>query len=280
MAQAPLRYVRGKSVDPANYTHLPLEVAKSIENLKQDVFDHPGVKVLNAFGERLNGTKLSREQIRIILASEGLFILEIPPGILALASRLTDENFEATPFQATGMAARILFAAIDEFGLNAMNVGLLPSHHQLYLDMAAHWDISEEELLDDRYIVPAGRALAKVARDYYRKRPMVEALGFHVANETSAPLDFGVFLRMFQANREGYGLKVDDPILDFLHVHEDVEVSHREMGVEMVQMYTQGRPEDISRARDGVFAFMDAYEKFFAELDAAVFPPSAADKKV
>ena len=58
---------------------------------------------------------------------------------------------------ATGRAARILYAAVDEYGLNAMDHGLLPSHHQLYVDMAAHWNISREELLDDRYIVPAGR---------------------------------------------------------------------------------------------------------------------------
>jgi pyrroloquinoline quinone (PQQ) biosynthesis protein C len=210
--------------------------------------------------------------VRVLLASEGLFVLEVPPGVVALASRLTDEWFEIDAFEATGRAARILYAAVDEYGLNAMDHGLLPSHHQLYVDMAAHWSISREELLDDRYIAPAGREFAHTIRQYYRKQPIVEALGFHVANEATAPLDFGVFLKTFQANREAYGLTAqNDPILNFLLVHDDVEVSHREMGVEMVQLYTEGRADLVARARDGVLAYMEIYGRFFAELNDVMF---------
>ncbi len=272
-----LRYVRGKSVDPASYTHLSLQVCEAVEALKTDVFSHPAVKVLEAFGENLRSRPLSREEVRVLLASEGLFVLEVPPGVVSLASRLTDEWFEIDAFQATGRAARILYAAVDEYGLNAMDHGLLPSHHQLYVDMAAHWNISSEELLDDRYIVPTGREFARIIRQYYRKEPIVEALGFHVANEATAPLDFGVFLKTFQANREAYGLTAEnDPILNFLLVHEDVEVSHREMGVEMVQLYTEGRPDLVERARDGVLAYMEIYGRFFAELNEAMFGARAS----
>ena len=139
-----LRYVRGKSVDPAKYTHLPLEVSPAIEGLKDLVFSHPAVKTLEAFGENLASRPLTRDEVRTLLASEGYFVLEVPPGVLALSSRITDECFETDPFQATGRAARILFAAIDEYGLNAMENGLLPSHHQLYADMAAHWGITQQ----------------------------------------------------------------------------------------------------------------------------------------
>jgi pyrroloquinoline quinone (PQQ) biosynthesis protein C len=272
-----LRYVRGKSVDPASYTHLSLPVCEAVEALKTDVFSHPAVKVLEAFGENLRSRPLTREEVRVLLASEGLFVLEVPPGVVALASRLTDEWFEIDAFQATGRAARILYAAVDEYGLNAMDHGLLPSHHQLYLDMAAHWNISSEELLDDRYIVAAGREFAHIIRQYYRRQPVVEALGFHVANEATAPLDFGVFLKTFQTNREAYGLGAEnDPILNFLLVHDDVEVSHREMGVEMVQLYTEGRADLVARARAGVLAYMDIYGRFFAELNQAMFGAKAS----
>jgi hypothetical protein len=271
-----LRYVRGKSVDPATYTHLPLQVSQSIEDLKQDVFSHPSVKVLERFGDNLQAQPLTREKIRVLLASEGMFVLEVPPGVLSLASRITDEWFEIDAFQATGRAARILFAAIDEYGLNAMDSGLLPSHHQLYADMAAHWGITTEELLDDRYIVPTAREFAHVIRDYYRQRPIIEGLGFHVANEATAPLDFGVFLKTFQAHREAYGLQAEnDSVLNFLLVHEDVEVSHREMGVEMVQLYTDGRSDLVARARQGVMAYMEIYGRFFGELDEAMFGQKA-----
>jgi pyrroloquinoline quinone (PQQ) biosynthesis protein C len=271
-----LRYVRGKSVDPATYTHLPLQVSQSIEDLKQDVFSHPAVKVLESFSDNLRAGPLVRDQIRVLLASEGMFVLEVPPGVLSLASRITDEWFEIDAFQATGRAARVLFAAVDEYGLNAMDSGLLPSHHQLYADMAAHWDITTEELLDERYIVPAGREFAHVIRDYYRRRPIVEGLGFHVANEATAPLDFGVFLKTFQTHREAYGLQAEnDSVLNFLLVHDDVEVSHREMGVEMVQLYTDGRADLVARARQGVLAYMEIYGKFFAELNDVMFGQGA-----
>ncbi|HET6161796.1 MAG TPA: iron-containing redox enzyme family protein [Dongiaceae bacterium] len=267
-----LRYVRGKSVDPTKYTHLPLEVSPAIEGLKDVVFSHPAVKTLEAFGENLASRPLTRDEVRILLASEGLFVLEVPPGVLALSSRITDECFEIDPFQATGRAARVLFAAIDEYGLNAMENGLLPSHHQLYADMAAHWGISAHELLDARYCVPTGREFGKIIRRYYREAPIVEALGFHVANEATAPLDFGVFLKTFQTHREFYGLKAEnDSVLNFLLVHDDVEVSHREMGVEMVQLYTEGDPEMIERAQKGVLDYMDIYGRFFAELSDAMF---------
>jgi pyrroloquinoline quinone (PQQ) biosynthesis protein C len=271
-----LRYVRGNSVDPTKYTHLPLQVSQSIEDLKQDVFTHPAVKVLEAFGDNLRLQPLTRDQIRVLLASEGMFVLEVPPGVLSLASRITDEWFEIDAFEATGRAARVLFAAVDEYGLNAMDSGLLPSHHQLYADMAAHWDITTEELLDDRHMVPTGREFAHVIRDYYRRRPIIEGLGFHVANEATAPLDFGVFLKTFQAHRDAYGLQAEnDSVLNFLLVHDDVEVSHREMGVEMVQLYTEGRPDLVARARQGVLAYMEIYGKFFAELNEAMFGQKA-----
>jgi hypothetical protein len=272
-----LRYVRGKSVDPALYTHLPLEISPSVEALKETVFSHPAVKVLEDFGDNLRSRPLTRDEVRILLASEGVFVLEVPPGVLALSSRLTDDWFQIDPFAATGRAARVLFAATDEYGLNAMDSGLLPSHHQLYADMAAHWGITSKELLDDRYVVSTAREFGWVIRDYYRKQPLIEALGFHVANEATAPLDFGVFLKTFQTHREFYGLKAEnDSVLNFLLVHDDVEVSHREMGVEQVQLYTEGRPELVERARQGVLAYMDVYGRFFAQLNDAMFGRRAA----
>lgn len=265
-------YVRGRSVDQSNDVHKPLDISPNIEQLKTEVFSHPAVKVLNEFGENLKSRPLNDTEMRTLLASEGQFVLEVPPGIVRLSSRMTDDWFSHDPFGATGRAARILFAAVDEYGLNDMETGLLPSHHQLYADMAAHWGMSAADLTDKRYIVPTAFEFGSVIRDYYRERPIIEGLGFHVANEATAPLDFGVFLRTFQEFRDHYGFTADnDPILNFLLVHEDVEVSHREMGVETVQLYTDGRPELVEQAHRGVIAYMECYGRFFTELNDAIF---------
>lgn len=265
-------YERGKSIDNSQYAHVSMPISDNIVALKDAVFSHPAVGILKKFEENLKSRLLTRDEIQVLLASEGMFVLEVPPGIVALASRMTDEWFKKEPFAATGRAARILFAAVDEYGLNDMEHGLLPSHHQLYVDMAAHWNITAKDLLDDRNIVPTAKEFAGTIGDYYRKRPIVEALGFHVANEATAPLDFGVFLATFREYREQYGLKAqNDPHLNFLLVHDDVEVSHREMGIEAVQLYTNGDPKLVSQARRGVFAYMECYGRFFAQLNDRIF---------
>ena len=75
-----------------------------------------------------------------------------------------------------------------------------------------------------------------------------------------------------QTHREFYGLRAEnDSVLNFLLVHDDVEVSHREMGVEMVQLYTEGRADLVAQAREGVLAYMDIYGRFFGELSDAMF---------
>ena len=273
-------YMRGKSVDQSKDVHLPLEISANIESLKTDVFSHPAVEILNSFGENLKSRPLSDEEMRILLASEGMFVLEVPPGIVRLASRMTDDWFAKEPFAATGRAARVLFAAVDEYGLNDMETGLLPSHHQLYLNMATHWGMSAADLTNDRYIVPTAHEFAAVIRDFYRERPIIEGLGFHVANEATAPLDFGVFLLTFQEYRDHYGFKAEnDPILNLLLVHEDVEVSHREMGVETVQLYTGGRADLVEQARRGVTAYMECYGRFFTELNDAIFGKKNASRR-
>jgi hypothetical protein len=43
------------------------------------------------------------------------------------------------------------------------------------------------------------------------------------------------------------------------------------MGVEMVQLYTEGRLDLIARARQGVLAYMEIYGRFFAELNDVMF---------
>jgi pyrroloquinoline quinone (PQQ) biosynthesis protein C len=264
-------YVRGKSVQSAPVSG-PVAVEDHVAALKDDVFRHPAVRTLERFGERLRQNPLKIEQIWTLLASEAMFVLEVPPGILRLASRITDEWLDVAPFQATGRAARILFAAVDEYGLNQIEDHLLPSHHELYADMAAHFGMTERDLVDSRYIVPSGFRFAKVIRDFYRERPIIEGLGFHIANEATAPLDFGVFLETFRTFRDEYGFQSEnDRVLNFLLVHDDVEVSHREMGVEMLQIYSGGDPAMVDQAREGVMVYMACYGEFFAELEAAVF---------
>jgi hypothetical protein len=270
-----LHYHRGNSIGEQAFLHEKLTLAPEIEALRTRATSHPGLKHLRAFADNLLLRPLTRDEIRLMFASEGAFVLQIPPGILRLASRLTDEWLTVRPFKALGRAARVLFAAVDEYGLNQIETGLLPSHHQLYLDIVAHWGITEAELVDPNNSVPEGRRFGATIAEYYRNRPIIESVGFHIANEATAPLDFGVYVRALRKFQKEYGIKGDsDPILNFFIVHDDVESSHCDMGVELAQIYTQCDPEMIAQVAKGVDAFMDGYCAYFEQINETLFGSS------
>jgi len=243
-----------------------------VEALKAEIHSHSGIRKLKKFGNNLQSRPLSSHEMCLFLASMGAFFLEVPPGILSLPSRITDEWLKIEPLKAIEKGARILFAAVDEFGLNDMDHGLLPTHHQLFIDIANHWGVSTADLADEAYILPAGAAFGHRIAEYYRERTILEGLGLHVAVETTATIEFGLFLRGFQKFSKEYKLKASgDPILNFFFIHMDVEASHREMGLEMIELYTKGQPELLAQVRAGVFAFMEAYGCLFAELNEAIY---------
>lgn len=269
------QFSRGSSYD--GHAQSKIAVDQRISNLKELVFKHPAITVLKEFEQQLLKKPLNRNQLRVLLSSEGAFVLEVPPGILFLSCRITDHRYKTNPFDATGYAARILYAAVDEYGLNNMSIGLQPSHHQLYADMCKHFGIGEDELLNPQFIAVAARKMAEVINYNYRKAPLATAIGFHVANETTAPLDFGVFLRYFKQYISAHSLNENNgQILGFLHVHEDVEESHREAGLEMVQIFIDdsapSEKEQIFKAvTEGINIYMNAYKEMFEEINKLLF---------
>lgn len=243
-----------------------------VEGLKSDIFKHTAIGELKAFGQNLQSRPLEIEELRIFFASVGAFILEIPPGILALASRITDECLKKSPFAALASGARILFAAVDEYGLNDMERGLLPTHHQLYVDMAAHWEITADDLVNAAYTLPSAKVFGHQVAQYYREQDILQGLGFHLAVETTSTLEFGLYLKGFKKFARQYKLQLkNDPILNFLFIHIDVETSHREMGLEMVELYTQGQPKLVDQVPCGAFTFMESYGRLFADLNQMLF---------
>lgn len=245
---------------------LPAEV----QRLKQDIFSHPAMAALDRFGARLQHRPLSRSELAVFFASVGRFVLEIPPGIVALASRITDHYLTRTPFDALRMGARILFAAVDEYGLSQVEQRMLPTHHQLYSDMAAHWGL-RDELTDANNMIPAAHEFALTIADHYRTKSIAHALGMHIGVETTAPIEFSHYLKGFRRFQAEYQIREGDPMLNFLWIHLDVEESHREMGLEMVDLWAQGNDSILSEVRDGAFAFMTQYGRFFEGLEARLF---------
>ena len=253
-----------------------VSVSNCVHGIESEILSHPSMAVLTTFGNHLSSRPLSREELVIFFASVGRFVLEIPPGIIFLASRVTDEWLTRTPFDALRKGARILFAAVDECGLNEPERGLLPTHHQLYADMAAHWNITDQELTDNRNIIDTGRTFARSIAEHYRERPICESLGFHLGVEATASIEFEWYLRAFQKFQKEYAIAHDDPMLEFLLVHLNVEESHKEMGIEMIELHTGGDEDAVERVRAGAMRFMEDYGTFFSQIDDLFFKRAAS----
>ena len=252
------------------------------EHLDRKIRAHVGWGDLESFGEALAAAPLARPQLKAFLASTGLFFREIPGGILALASRVTDDRIAHDRFGGVTAGARILYAAVDEFGLGGSDGDLGRSHHQLFVDMAARLGLSEADLLDELSIIPQAAKLATVTQASYRGLSVPAAVGFHYASEITSDLEFHLCMQGLSVWADDYKLAADqsaasdEDFFSFYFVHTVVEPQHGATGAEAVALYANN-PQQRGELLAGVKVFMDAYGAFWAELADEMFGGEVAD---
>jgi hypothetical protein len=235
---------------------------------------HPGMFALRRFGEQLRKKPLDAAGLRLLFASTAEFFREVPGGILALALRVTDDWMPQERFAAVEKGAQILYSAVDEFGLHQLRRGVQASHHAFFLETAAAFGVSRAALDDPAAITAAAREMAALTALFYRRRPLGEGLGFHLASELTSDVEFTLCLEGLQAHAAHYGLSgPDDPKLGFYRIHTQVEPMHGSSSRTAVRDYLARRPECAGEIAAGAEAFMDAYGRFFATLTDLVSAP-------
>jgi hypothetical protein len=163
-------------------------------------------------------------------------------------------------------------AAVDEFGLHAMDKGLLLSHHRLFLDMARLWGFGEADLTDPAHVLDQGEQLAALTAEFYRRRPIPEALGFHVASEVTSEREFTLCYNGFKAFADEYGLSGrDDSRLWFYYIHTVVEPLHGSAGMDSIRMHAEQDPAAFEGVMHGVRAFMSCYGRLFEAFNTAFY---------
>lgn len=243
-----------------------------IRAIETEIGAHAAMEELSRFGVLLEENPLDHDGLRTFFATMGAFFWDIPTGILALALRICDDWAAREPRDATAQGAYILFADVDEFGLHDQHQGLLPTHHQLFRELTGHLGISEEDLVDPRYVLSAGSALGSRTTQYYRHQTIAESLGFHLASETTSNREFRYFLRGFGAHPTHYGLQDEaDPVLLFFKVHTIVEPMHKHRARQIIESYAQADPDFLAGVRAGAMAFMDGFDELFRAVNEAVF---------
>ncbi|WP_459858490.1 iron-containing redox enzyme family protein [Dongia sp. agr-C8] len=246
-----------------------------MESATLRIESHPGMFALRRFGEQLRKRPLDAAGLQLFFASTGEFFREVPGGILALALRLTDDWMPQARFGAVEKGAQILYSAVDEFGLHQLRRGVQASHHAFFLDTAAAFGVTRAALDDPVGITQAAREMAALTALFYRRRPLGESLGFHLASELTSDVEFTLCLEGLQAHAAHYGLcGPDDPKLGFYFIHTQVEPMHGASSRTAVRDYLTRRPDCTAEITAGADAFMDGYGRFFATLTELISAPT------
>ena len=236
---------------------------------------HPGMFALKCFGEQLRKRPLDTAALQVFFASTAEFFREVPGGILALAMRVTDDWMPHERFGAVEKGAQILYSAVDEFGLHQLRRGVQASHHAFFLETAAAFGVTRSGLEDAAAITQAAREMAALTALFYRRRPIGESLGFHLASELTSDVEFTLCLEGLQAHAARYGLSgPDDPKLGFYLIHTQVEPMHGSSSRTAVRDYLARRPDCADDIAAGADAFMDGYGRFFATLTERISAPT------
>jgi hypothetical protein len=227
--------------------------------------NHPGVAALRRFNDKLSEEEVARERLLVFFASMTAFVRHITPGIPALASRLSDDLLKLEPYRAHGIAARILDASFDEYGLS----GTKP-HAELLRDFAGHFGLSAAEINDPAHAVPAAREIGERMFGWYRQAPLPFALGMHCASEVTGYQEAHGFYAAFLQPPK-YGLSADHPDFTYVAAHVDNEEDHSRDVVLCLDDYLALKPETVAEVRRGCLDFMTLYERMFREMYEGVF---------
>ena len=240
--------------------------------LEKKMSKHNAVAELNKFGDNLKNNVLSEEGLYSFFGTLWAFFREVPTGILALALRVSDDWMaKGNEWEATSKAAPILYANVDEFGLQS-DQKLLPTHHGLFIKLMDALNLNRKKLLQSVNILPGGKLLGQATFDYYRNQSIPAGIGFHMASEFTSSLEFQHFLDGFKTHLDAYGLTGSkQSTLAFFQIHTLVEPLHLELGKLSAIDYLETDENSIKEIERGAIAFMNGFEKLFSDLNSHVF---------
>jgi hypothetical protein len=250
-----------------------IDVKAFSKELKQMVHQHESMHLLETtFGDSLKRAPLPKEQLKTFLACHIAGVRDVPTSILNLALRLSHECMKYDYFGGHAIAARTLFAAVHEYGLQNTETGIAKTHFELYRDAIHSFGFTEHEILNDKRIFPESFEFSAYNERIAQSGAIATALGCHLALEEAADREFLLLWEGFAAHWQAYGLKgLDDPALGFYHIHIVQEPLHGEMSFEAMSRYLQLVPGDKDQILAGVNEYLDMYTKWLTAFRRTFF---------
>ena len=228
-------------------------------------FRHPAVAALRSFNERFASRVLGRTELRLFLASMAAFNRHTIGGIAILAGRLSDQILPHRPRTGHEIGARVLDAAIDEYGLRES-----VTHVELGRRFAEHLGISAAEVESRAHACPAALELGDALFSWYREMPTAFSLGVHTASEVTSVKEFMAWHDIF-LKFPHYRCTRELPEFEYMRAHYVHEPDHVNSARLCVEKYLDVLPAQGQLLREGAETYLGLYQAMFHELDTLIF---------
>jgi hypothetical protein len=231
----------------------------------EDCLRHPAMAVLTAFNRHFASRPLSRSELVMLLASMAAFNRHTIGGIAILAGRLSDEMLSHLPRTGHEIAAYVLDAAVDEYGLRET-----ANHVELARKFAEHLGISADEVEASKNACASAVKLGDALFSWYREEPVAFALGAHTASEVTSVNEFMSWHDVFLIFPQ-YRFSRDLPEFEYMRAHYTHEPGHTNNARVCISRYLDVLPGHGVLLREGAETYLDLYQKMFHELDTLTF---------
>jgi hypothetical protein len=220
-----------------------------VASWREAIANSDAIAALNLFNNKLS-SGLDEPVARAFIASLFAFNRGTPAGIAQLAGRWADDIATRDPLHAHRYAARMLEAAVDEFGLAHTD-----PHVELFAAFAGRWGITPAGVFDRTLAVPASRTLGDKVFDWYRTAPLTTAMAIHFVSEETSTAEFTAWGRIFP----------DEP---YAKVHAVLEPGHSTDAGDCLALHLAAHPDGVDEAQAAIAPYLDLYRAMFEELDA------------
>jgi hypothetical protein len=226
---------------------------------------HPAITALRSFNRHFSSRPLTPAELVLFLASMAAFNRHTIGGIAILAGRLSDEMLGHLPRTGHEIAAYVLDAAVDEYGLRET-----ANHVELARKFAEHLGISADEVEASRNACASAVKLGDALFSWYRDEPVAFALGAHTASEVTSVNEFMSWHDVFLIFPQ-YRFSRDSPEFEYMRAHYTHEPDHTTNTRKCISRYLDVLPGHGVLLREGAETYLDLYQEMFHELDTLIF---------
>lgn len=239
--------------------------SREADDIYNACFNHPAIAALRSFNRRFSSRPLTHSELTLFLGSMATFNRHTIGGIAILAGRLSDQVLPLQPRNGHEIGAYVLDAAVDEYGLRET-----VTHVELARCFAEYLGIPAQTIEARDSACPAAAEIGDALFSWYRERPVAFSLGVHAASEVTSVEEFvpwhDVFLKFPQ-----YRFSLEQPEFAYMRAHFVHEPDHINGANLCIARYLDVLPGERGLLRQGAMTYLEAYQRMFEQLDAAIF---------